>query len=184
MISNRNILLDTVKVLIKNNINIKWVCWLDLDERIGNIDINYLKKHIIYNNCSVLNVPFYHMWNKNDYNVMYGVKDINKTEVDQVLRSKYKTINFYNRLFRIGDKKDDISIKTNKKLHFNLIPTVYSELPSSSCDLQVYHISTNTKEKRLEKYNKYLIHDTNKDQANYEHLLDDTPLLNRFIPLY
>ena len=182
--SNRNILLDTVKVLIKNNINIKWVCWLDLDERIGNIDINYLKKHIIYNNCSVLNVPFYHMWNKNDYNVMYGVKDINKTEVDQVLRSKYKTINFYNRLFRIGDKKDDISIKTNKKLHFNLIPTVYSELPSSSCDLQVYHISTNTKEKRLEKYNKYLIHDTNKDQANYEHLLDDTPLLNRFIPLY
>ena len=184
-INNRNILLDTVKILITHNINIKWVLWLDLDERIGNIDIDYLKKNIINNNNNVLSVPFYHMWNKTDYNALYGVKQIDKTNLNIVLNSKYKTINFYNRLFKINNIRDDLSIKTDKKLHFDLTPTVYRNLPSSNCDLQVYHLSTNTPDKRNKKYLKYLKYDIDNNQKDYSHLLENIPLLiKKFVPIY
>ena len=43
---------------------------------------------------------------------------VKEGNVELILNSKYKTINFYNRLFRIGDKKDDLSIITEKNLHF------------------------------------------------------------------
>lgn len=168
-LENRNLLLQTLnEVFIQNNINIKWIFWLDFDERIDNNlhTINNFRNIILsprlrYN---ILNLPLFHMWNEYEYNTQYPYS--------------FNGIQYHTRLIR-HKKNNNMIINNDNKLHFNL--NHYDD-KKTNINFGIKHLGNNSKKKREYKYQLYTQkYDNNLIyQQSYEHLLNDNPKLNKF----
>ena len=153
-LENRNILLKLVSFFSCN-----WICFLDVDEIIDKRFANIT----FINNDDIHNVLFnlVHLWDsKENYNTEYPYSN--------------KGIQQYFRMFRnIGF----MQILTEKStLHFKLAPYIKSIYSSQ---VLLLHYANLTKEKRHNRYNIYKIEDQNKDQSSYEHIICESPKLNK-----
>ena len=168
-LENRNLLLQILnEVFIQNNINFKWLLWLDFDERINNNlnIINSFRNTILsprlrYN---ILNLPIFHMWNEYEYNTEYPYS--------------FNGIQYHTRLIRYNKNKP-MMINNTEKLHFNL--NHYDD-KKMNINFFIKHLGNNTSEKRNRKYELYT-KKYDKDliyQKSYEHLLNNNPKLNKF----
>lgn len=183
-LENRNMLLDVLNIFLKSCIKVDWVLWLDCDEMIGNNNIGLLKQNLLSSKHNVLDLPFYHMWNNTHYNMEYPTQIRNKSKLQGILNSKYQTTNYYTRMFKIKKNYFHHQISNDKKLHFSLLPDIYNKEKFSFADLQILHNSTDSKEKRMKKYTKYQENDLDNSQNNYNHILVDNPIINKFKPIY
>lgn len=183
-LQNRNLLLSILNILLKLCVNIDYVLWLDCDEIIGNIDIKKVKSNLFASEYNVLNLPFYHMWGKTVYNLEYPKEIKHKNELKFILNSKYKTSNYYTRIFKVKKNYFEHKISFNKKLHFSLIPDIYKKEKIGFADLQILHFSTDSLKKRENKHAKYMENDKDISQENYDHILKKDPIVNKFTPIY
>jgi hypothetical protein len=168
-LENRNLLLYLLdKIFIENNISVGWILWLDFDERIDT-DNNFilgtrrelLSKKFRYN---ILNIPFFHMWTDTEYNADYPYS--------------INGIQYHTRIVRFLKNKSMI-INTTKNLHFNLN---HYEDKKFNYFFPIKHLSYNTKEKRLKKYDMY-VNNYDKQllyQNSYNHMLNDHPKLIKY----
>lgn len=125
------------------------------------------------------------MWDDKNYNLEYPkeFKNCYVHRKSRILKSRWKTSNYYTRIFKINKNHYHYIINHNKKLHFRLIPESYKNERIGITDLQILHVSTNTPEKRKIKYEKYIDNDVDKSQKNYQHFLRDDPITNEFVPI-
>ena len=172
-LKNRNILFSVLKILKNNDFKIKWILNVDCDECLDSNNIDLIRKKIIFNNFDILAVPFYHMWDKDKfiYNWCLNFNISNNSDT-----SKYKTLNYYKRLINFKSI-DEFRINSKKKLHFSPIPIMKEHTKVGLIGLKIKHLSTNTREKRFEKYNKYKFYDLDEDQHSYEHIINKNPIL-------
>lgn len=153
-LENRNILLKLVSLF-----NCNWICFLDVDEI---IDKRYANLSFT-NSDNVHNVLFnlVHLWDSTEYyNAEYPFSN--------------KGIQQHFRMFRnIGFTQ----IITHKSaLHFKLAPYIKSIYSSQ---VLLLHSGNLTKEKRQKKYNIYKIEDKDKDQQSYEHIICNSPQVDK-----
>lgn len=123
------------EVFIQNNINIKWIFWLDFDERIDN-NLNVISnfRNIILSprlRYNILNLPLFHMWNEYEYNTQYPYS--------------FNGIQYHTRLIRYK-KNNNMIINNDNKLHFNL--NHYDD-KKTNINFGIKHLSNNSKKKLI-----------------------------------
>jgi len=153
-LENRNILLKLVSLF-----NCNWICFLDVDEIIDKRYCNFG----FTNSDNVHNVIFnlVHLWDSKEYyNTEYPFSN--------------KGVQQHIRMFRnIGF----MQIITEKSaLHFKLTPYIKSIYRSQ---VLLLHSGNLTKEKRQKRYNTYMIEDKDKDQQSYEHIICNSPQIDK-----
>lgn len=158
---NRNLLLNVFEnALVKNNIKVDWILWLDFDERLTDNKkfIHKIKRQILSKefDAEVVSLPLFHMWDENNYNTEYPYS--------------FNGVQYKQRLIRNNETKIPYKIYRHKKLHFNL--SHYSG-KNANILLQIKHLSYINEENRKRKYYLYTqVYDTEKKcQKMYDHIL-------------
>lgn len=148
-LKNRNTLLNVASFIRSD-----WLCFMDIDERFDPKHVDFFDNldQIQADNIGFL---FVHLWNSvKEYNI-------------KIYEKSYQGIFLRWRMFRNIGK---LSIHSSNKLHFNCSPLFY---PMMITPVLVHHFGYLNKERRHNKFNFYLKEDTQKDQKNYDILLDE-----------